>query len=389
MFAWPEVEIGSVSTLVERTEVPGAGVAYRQLGVRLWGEGAYEREAIDGSATRYGTLNRVKAGDIVVNKIWARSGSVSVVSPELEGAYVSSEFPLFEPHLDRLEPRWFYWITKARWFWNRCDEKARGTSGKNRIRPKQFAAIKIPLPPLVEQRRIVAVVERLAGKIAEARGLRERAVAEVEVLLASAFKSVFAPDRGWETKRVGDFCGKPQYGYTASAVRESIGPRMLRITDIQEGRVEWNTVPFCACPEPNQYLLQKNDILFARTGATTGKSFLIEDCPVAVFASYLIRLRIQDASVLPTYLYAFFQTPAYWSQIEDRTRGTGQPNCNGQRLANLVVPVPPVDEQRRIVAYLDSLQAKVDQLKALQAQTAVELEALLPAVLERAFRGEL
>ena len=94
-------------------------------------------------------------------------------------------------------------------------------------------------------------------------------------------------------------CDKPQYGYTASAATEPIGPHLLRITDIQNGSVNWETVPYCDCPGPQKFLLEKGDILFARTGATTGKSFLIEECPTAVFASYLIRLRVNKL-VSPT-----------------------------------------------------------------------------------------
>ena len=89
------------------------------------------------------------------------------------------------------------------------------------------------------------------------------------------------------------------------------------------------------------------------------------------------------------YLYHYFQSPGYWSQITDEKTGTGQPNVNGQKLANIHVPVPPLEEQRRIVAYLDGLQGKVDALKALQSQTQAELDALLPSVLDKAFKGEL
>jgi type I restriction enzyme S subunit len=147
-------------------------------------------------------------------------------------------------------------------------------------------------------------------------------------------------------------------------------------------------VPFCNCPYPDNYLLEENDLIFARTGGTTGKSFLIRKCPKAVFASYLIRLRVKH-SVSVEYLYRYFQTPSYWGQITDEKKGTGQPNVNGKKLANIQVPIPPLSEQRRIVAYLDSLQAKVDALGRLQAETGAELDALLPSVLDKAFKGEM
>ena len=200
--------------------------------------------------------------------------------------------------------------------------------------------------------------------------------------------TVFKPQLGWIEARVGDFCEQPQYGYTASATTEPIGPRFLRITDIQNGRVNWDTVPFCQCPNPEQYLLQDSDLVFARTGATTGKSFVIRNCPEAIFASYLIRLRVQQL-VTVEYLYHYFQTSTYWSQITDEKKGTGQPNVNGKKLANIRVPIAPVEEQRHIVAHVDDLQARIDSLKQLQAETATELDALLPSVLDKAFNGNV
>ena len=281
-----------------------------------------------------------------------------------------------------------HWLTKTPSFWEQCDEKSRGTSGKNRIKPEQFLKVEIPLPPLAEQRRVVARIEELAAQIHEARTLRHCAAEEADALVTSASAKLFELKRGWQTKIVGDFCESPQYGYTESATQEPVGPRFLRITDIQDGRVNWESVPYCRCPEPGKYLLKPNDLVFARTGATTGKSFVIRDCPEAVFASYLIRLRVRD-TISVDYLYRYFQSPSYWQQIGDEKKGTGQPNLNGSKLEKLKVPIAPLPEQRRIVSELDTLQAEVDALQRLQAETAAELDALLPAILDRAFKGEL
>ena len=93
MSKWPMVPLEKVVSPVERPEVPVPGKPYRQVGVRLWGEGAYERELLDGGETKYKTLSRVETDEIVVNKIWARNGSVAVVPGKLAGCYVSGEFP--------------------------------------------------------------------------------------------------------------------------------------------------------------------------------------------------------------------------------------------------------------------------------------------------------
>ncbi|MEL6384725.1 MAG: restriction endonuclease subunit S [Cyanobacteria bacterium J06626_18] len=126
---------------------------------------------------------------------------------------------------------------------------------------------------------------------------------------------------------------KPQYGYTASAEGQQVGPKFIRITDLQDGKIDWTSVPYCKCDEPDKYLICPKDILFARTGATTGKTHLVTDAPMAIFASYLIRLR-SKSNVLPEYLYSFFQSNNYWHQIIEEKEGSAQPNVNGKKLAD-------------------------------------------------------
>lgn len=148
------------------------------------------------------------------------------------------------------------------------------------------------------------------------------------------------------------------YGVTASAASSNVGPKFLRITDIQNGQVDWNQVPWCECSqrEAEGSRLAGGDIVFARTGATTGKSFLIRECPEdAVFASYLIRVRL-GKSALPSFVAHYFQTAEYWAQISSNVRGVAQPGVNATTLKSLRVPLPPLEEQRRISAILDQAE---------------------------------
>ena len=149
------------------------------------------------------------------------------------------------------------------------------------------------------------------------------------------------------------------YGVTASASAVENGTKFLRITDIQDGIVDWQTVPFCEAPanKIQSAQLSDGDIVFARTGATTGKSFLIQSPPDgAVFASYLIRVR-PSARVNPAYLAHFFQSNDYWIQIRRKTQGAAQGGVNATSLSEIEIPLPPLDEQRRIAAILDSADA--------------------------------
>ena len=171
-------------------------------------------------------------------------------------------------------------------------------------------------------------------------------------------------------------CERIDYGFTASADFSVKEPRFLRITDIQNGSVDWNHVPGCRITpeEEADKLLCAGDIVFARTGATTGKCFLIEHTPRAVFASYLIRLRATE-EVLPHYLYAFFQSENYWHQIKGAVRGAAQGGVNSTTLRSLVLPLPDLTEQQRIAGRLKQADRLVRTLRY-----ALELtDTFLPA----------
>jgi type I restriction enzyme M protein len=185
---WPRVPLSSLLSPAKRLQRPEPGTEYRQIGVRLWGEGAYEREPIDGARTKYKTLCQVAPGDVIVNKIWARHGSVAVVQRELAGCFCSAEFPVFVPDTEQLEPGWFDWLTKTPAFWDECSEKSRGTSGKNRIRPDRFLQIEIPLPPISEQRRMLGLLNSLN----EARAVHESAGKTFSTLVASVVEEAFS-----------------------------------------------------------------------------------------------------------------------------------------------------------------------------------------------------
>ncbi len=197
--------------------------------------------------------------------------------------------------------------------------------------------------------------------------------------------------KGWETATVGELAESIQYGHTASSSTTEVGPRFLRITDIQDNNVDWSTVPFCKIPAKDvaKYRLEKGDLLFARTGATVGKSFLIQsEVPYSVFASYLIRVRVSCA-IDPRYIYYFFQSSDYWRQISESASGIGQPNVNGKKLAALTLPVAPLPEQRRIVARIEELFSRLDAGVAALRRAKAQLQRYRQSVLAAAVTGQL
>jgi type I restriction enzyme S subunit len=196
---------------------------------------------------------------------------------------------------------------------------------------------------------------------------------------------------GWAETSLEEIARDVTYGYTAKSNRVSGGAKMLRITDIQDNRVDWSQVPFCAISEADKskYLLKKWDLVFARTGATVGKSFLIQDdVSDAVFASYLIRVRCLDQE-MTRYLSFFFNSPAYWDQITDFSAGIGQPNVNGSKLKALTIPLAPLAEQKRIADRLAAVLGRVDACRARLDRVPALLKRFRQSVLASATSGGL
>ena len=286
------------------------------------------------------------------------------------------------------------------------------------LNSKSIANLMIPLAPLNELRRIVAKIEKLLpyvdryaaayekleqfnakfpedmkksilqyaiqGKLVEQRAEegtgeelyrqiqteKQRLIKEGKIKKEKPLDEIaeaefpFDIPESWKWVRWGDLSFSIQYGYNAPA-KSSGRIKMVRISDIQNGKVIWETVPFCDINEAEiqTYLLATNDILFARTGGTVGKSYIVKEITEdAIYAGYLIRTRYSD-TLCPEYLYYFMQTQLYWTQLRNGTIATAQPNCNGQTLSKMILPLPPLAEQKRIVAKLEEILPLCERLK--------------------------
>ena len=204
----------------------------------------------------------------------------------------------------------------------------------------------------------------------------------------------FEIPESWEWVRWGTLSESIQYGYNAPA-QENGRIKMVRISDIQDNSVMWETVPYCDIKEEeiDAYLLNPNDILFARTGGTVGKSYLVQEVPEeAIYAGYLIRTRYSN-QLCPQYLKYFMESELYWSQLREGTIATAQPNCNGKTLGNMLVPIPPSYEQIRIVEKLNAIMAHVIEYGTAYSKSKhlnnIFPEQLKKSILQEVVQGKL
>jgi type I restriction enzyme M protein len=246
-------------------------------------------------------------------------------------------------------------------------ECGRGHAQKN-IDIGAFKALEVPLPPLEVQKEIVAEIESYQKVIDGARAVLDNYRPRIPI----------HPD--WPMVAVGELT-TPEYGFTASAA-DAGDARFIRITDIApDGSLRPNDAKFISLTdEARQSQLSKGDILVARTGATYGKTMLFEEDYPAVFASYLIRLRFPDERVHPCFYWVFAQSDAYWTQANALMTGGGQPQFNGNALKQIKLPLPPLVDQRAIVAEIEAEQVLVAANRELITRFEKKIQATLARV---------
>lgn len=184
---------------------------------------------------------------------------------------------------------------------------------------------------------------------------------------------------------------KINYGYTAKSSTSFNGPKYLRITDIQDGDVDWSNVPSCGISEEDleKYRLVEGDIVFARTGATTGKSYLIKSAPTSVFASYLIKVAVDKDKFLPEFVYQYFRSSEYWDLINGGISGAAQGGFNASKLASLTIPLVDKDIQKGVIEKLEAVDFHTGRLSEIYNQKAKKYQELKESLLHEAFSGNL
>lgn len=188
----------------------------------------------------------------------------------------------------------------------------------------------------------------------------------------------------WKTYKLGEICTDISYGYTESASSEMVGPKFLRITDIQHDFINWNNVPYCPITESNhnKYKLEVGDIVIARTGASTGATAIFKDADIdAVYASYLIRYKIDKSKADPFYIGHLLKSPLWKQHVNSIIGGSGQPGANAKQFASFKIEIPDLPTQRQIAQILTSLDDKIE----LNLQMNQTLEAMAQAIFKEWF----
>ena len=380
--SWPLVPLSEVVVPVHRTVTITPGISYRTLGVKWWGEGAYERQTIDGAQTAAKTLNQVNENDLIINKIWVRHGSVAVVGQGVAGCYGSNEFPTFEFRRELIDPRWMHWYSKSQELWTKCDLLSHGTSGKNRIRPEKFMTVEVPLPPLKEQQRIISRIDSLASKVTEAHSIRQRANQEYQDLCRSILRdnrfgeplptpmselvTLRKPDTQVVASDTYQFAGVYCFGRGVFSGQQRSGMDFAykQLTRIRAG----------------EFIYPK---LMAWEGAL---GIVPNECDGHFVSPEFPVFAINQERVFPEVLEVYFRSPSVWPSLGGASTGTNvrRRRLNPNDFLKYSFPLPT----RRSQMALRAARSQQIELESLQNQSPI-FDAMLPSILDSAFKGAL
>ena len=378
---WPKARLAEVLKRVKDEINVEDEHTYARLTIRMKGNGIVLRDRVSGF--EIGTKRQfvARAGQLVLSKIDARNGAFGILPSEYDKAIITGNFWAFDADKERLLPAYFDYLTKTPLFVEFCVRASEGTTNRLYLQEDQFLAQEIMLPSLSEQRLIVARIEELAAKVEEGRELRRQAVEAVEALCRSMISHDSeikpTPMRELVKLRLPDVVVRPEGTYQFAGVY-CFGRGVFR-GDKKTG------MDFAYARLTR---LHVGNFVYPKLMAWEGALGVVPpECDGCVVSTEFPVFEVFEELVFPEVLDTYFRTPAVWPKIAGASTGTNvrRRRLNPKDFLNYCIPLPSRQTQER----LRRVQAQVSTLKRLQAAGAVELAALMPSILDKAFRGEL
>ena len=399
--AWPRVSLGELIRLERRPVEIVADRDYQEIGTYSYGRGIFHKRPRSGLEVGDKDLFLMKEGDLILQITFAWEGAIAVCSKAEDGLYGSVRYPTYRVDEARCFAPFLAKYLCTRPGLEQIGRICPGSAGRNRVLAlKRLPEITVPLPPIDEQRRIVARIEDLAAKVEEAKGLRDGTIAEANAIFMGALAQLFdKPSEAWTKACIDDVAAAIDAGWSPQcddfpASNEDWG--VLKTTAVQWCRFESHEnkrLPTALIPRP-ELTLKQGDVLVTRAGPLKRvgvPATVREDSPRLMISDKLIRIRPRLDLIDARFMEYAIASPLAQEHLVARKTGLADAQVNISQGILRATPIafPDLEEQRSIVAELDALQAKLDAVKTLQTETAAELDAMLPAILDKAFKGEL
>lgn len=374
------MRLGEVLRRSSETIQPRADVEYREITVRLWGNGVVERGrpmGVDLAGRRF----VAREGQFIASRIDARNGAMGLVPAALDGALVTNDFPLFDLDRGRLEPSYLEWLSRTTAFVEMCQRASEGTTNRVRLKEEAFMALGIALPPLAEQRRLAALIEDSKADLLVAVTLQAKVRDEGRVLCRAILAS--EPDAPRVLLRDLVVLRPPDV-----AVHVDENYHFAGVYSFGRGVFPGDTRSGLDFQYPKLTRLRAGDFVYPKLMAWEGAFGIVPpECDGLVVSTEFPVFELNRDRVLPEVLDTYFRDPALWPRIAGASIGTNvrRRRLNPRGFLDHRMPLPSMATQQRLAA----ARAEVDALKAMHTARRAELDALMPAILDRAFAGAL
>lgn len=392
---WSQIALREILSPVSRPTPVSPGQPYRLLGARWYAKGLYVKEEKDGGEIRASTLYAVEPGDFVYNRLFAWKGSFALATEGERGCYVSNEFPCFSVNRDRVEPDWIrlYFSQEQTWLEALGMSSGSTPTSRNRLQEDRFLGVRIPLPPLPEQRRIAMRVEAVSTLAAEASRLRERSKEESAALLRAALRknredvlrtAPSSPLSALVTTVGGGTPSKTNPFFWDGDI-PWVSPKDMKTFRLRNAK---DHISRAAVNGSAVSIVRAGAVLVVTRGMILAHTFPVAVTEIDLTINQDMKAFIPGESLDPYYL-AFMLRGAeqeILSKVERSSHDTRR--LASEAILQTRIPVPiKLSDQHRAVDRMKDLETKFDALRILHAQTKEELEALMPCVLAAAFAG--
>lgn len=347
-------------------------------------------------------LYQLQAGDVLFNNTNSTElvGKSALFDGYDEPVVYSNHFTRLRTNSERLLPDFLALWLQEQWQKRTFAEICNKWIGQSAVQRDKLLALEIPLPPLPEQKRIAGVLTEQLRVVERARRAAEEQLDTIRALpaalLRAAFSGIEVVGGGGQRKRLIEVClDGGQYGTSERATAtQSTGLVVLGMSNLFQNSLRWDNVKYISLSESetSKYLLDEGDILFNRTNSAelVGKTAVFDGSREAVFASYLIRFRVNRELADPRYISAYINSADGRRYIEaNMTRAIGQVNISASTMCAMTLPLPPLEEQQRIVTRLNEQMRRAEDARRAAAEQLVAINRLPAALLRKAFAGEV
>jgi type I restriction enzyme S subunit len=375
------------------------GIPYIRVGDMGWGEFNPKNMVYIPEAVHQQNLkSKLIPGDILIAKTGATIGKCCIIPDTILEANTTSSVGKITVDQTKVLPRWvlLYFLTPSflKFIWSISNRAAQ--PGFNNRDIKLF---EIPVPPLLEQQRIVAILDEAFAAIAKAKANAEQNLKNAKELFESYLQGVFE-NGNWEEKKILDLCdGKENIvgGPFGSNLKvehyKSNGVPILRLQNIGKGFFIDKDIKYVSkekAKELEYHSFQSGDLALAKLGIPIGKTCIIpDDFEFGIVVADVVRIRPNKKKVDYNFLNYFLNTNLSVSQLTGNITGATRPRVNLDDVRNIVIKLPSIKEQETIVQKLDAFSTETKKLEAIYQQKINDLEELKKSVLQKAFSGEL